>query len=527
MVETERFADRRHKATRLDDLEDPPRFGQVIETVKDAFVHELREFFDQPRVNTQDPKDRNELPTVRKYAVGYAPGTDPYETTAQILNDHADVNEKLPHVAVTAVEGRNNRLTAGRPFIAQVQSPPRVESVIGPFALGSSKRATWIATLTTPIADEVNLVVNDAVYRYTPAPGESAAQVLRGVRTALSDLWDVVLVSEAQGALVIESNVANDASLQITSDRGFTVTQTVTAGSTPTDVLVFLVEDDDGQHEVQARLSEVSFADPGAATAAEVAAAVQRADPRLSARATADGRVRVAAQRRIELLERSTPNALQALGWSSRGTGGVLADGGFEAAGVGAAVLQRTPGTGVTAYLTLDGARYAVVRETDDRVRFEGEAPATATGDWFAGAADSFYNDARPPKNRRHIGFTLQVTLSILAEDPNTRDELRDLVTTQFAYQLELKHFELIGRGTLDPDVYPDEHWQISIAQDIASTGESRAERQGDMKGPVFESRVSVPVTLFWYQDREVRIPSGPRAGEPWVIRTGDVCPVP
>lgn len=120
------------RATTPDDLNDPPRFAQIVETTKDAFVLELRQFFDR----NQTAQRLDELPTVEKYALGYGPSEDPYETTVSLFQEFPDVLEHLPHVIVTAGGVTNKRMTVGRPIMAQVQLPPRIETGNdGPYAL--------------------------------------------------------------------------------------------------------------------------------------------------------------------------------------------------------------------------------------------------------------------------------------------------------------------------------------------------------------------------------------------------------
>lgn len=128
----EQFGDRKYVPTTPDDLNDPPRFSQLAETTKDAFVLALRRFFDRDQTAAR----LSELVTVEKYAVGYGPGTDPYETTVQIFQEFPDVLEQLPHVSVNATSGRHKPLSFGRPFTGQVQFPPRVEgTAVEPFGL--------------------------------------------------------------------------------------------------------------------------------------------------------------------------------------------------------------------------------------------------------------------------------------------------------------------------------------------------------------------------------------------------------
>jgi len=180
-VSNEEFTARLHAATVPDDLNDPPRFSQVIETTKDAFVLELRRFFD---IN-QTAARLSELPTIEKYAIGFAPSQDPYETTVAILQEFPDVLEQLPHISITAGGGRNKRLTFGRPLIAQTQQPPRVVGTAGEtFALADNDQLVfrtkpngvdWVTStivfrsarfptanpITAALADDVARVINE------------------------------------------------------------------------------------------------------------------------------------------------------------------------------------------------------------------------------------------------------------------------------------------------------------------------------------------------------------------------------
>lgn len=127
--------DSQYRSTTPDDLNDPPRFAQILETTKDGFVLALRTFFDDEQVAGR----RQELPIIDKYVTGFDAGLDPFLTAVEIVQEYPDILEKLPHISVTASGGRNRRMTVGVPLIAQVQYPPRVEgSATGPFNLSTS-----------------------------------------------------------------------------------------------------------------------------------------------------------------------------------------------------------------------------------------------------------------------------------------------------------------------------------------------------------------------------------------------------
>jgi hypothetical protein len=115
--------------------------------------------------------------------------------------------------------------------------------------------------------------------------------------------------------------------------------------------------------------------------------------------------------------------------------------------------------------------------------------------------------------------------MSVLSDDPNQRTELSDLLVTQLAYYLESQNYALYGRGLLDYDTHPDELYVISVAQEIQPSGDSTIPRPGDQENMIHESRVSVAVTLFEYQDRAVLVTSGPATGESWRVTSADVLP--
>jgi len=104
------------------DALDPPRFSQLIETTGDAFVTELKAFFDK----MQSSGRLTELPTIDKYSIGYGAGQDPLSTAVAIFQDYPDMIESLPSVAVTNISMQNKPLSIGGAFVGQTQYPPRV-----------------------------------------------------------------------------------------------------------------------------------------------------------------------------------------------------------------------------------------------------------------------------------------------------------------------------------------------------------------------------------------------------------------
>lgn len=136
--------DRAFAPTVPDDLRDPPRFGQILETVKDSLVLELRKFFASAQ---QSSARRIELPTIEKYAAFGSGTLDPYSTAVEVLRKHADKLEKLPHVAVMASSAVEKRIAIGIPFAASVAEAPQIVCTPEPYAL---EDGTTVVFRTTP-----------------------------------------------------------------------------------------------------------------------------------------------------------------------------------------------------------------------------------------------------------------------------------------------------------------------------------------------------------------------------------------
>jgi len=68
----ENLYDRKYVSTQPYDATDPPKFAQLIETAKDAFAWELKNFFSY---KTTDALTKiSEIPTIQKFALGATSG---------------------------------------------------------------------------------------------------------------------------------------------------------------------------------------------------------------------------------------------------------------------------------------------------------------------------------------------------------------------------------------------------------------------------------------------------------------------
>jgi hypothetical protein len=135
------------QATVPDNLDQPPKFGAITECVKDAFLLELRHFF-----NTAYTQARvGELPRIDKYAVAGDVSTDPLETAVNLIRSYPDIAEDLPLIAVLATTGRNSKLCISGHHVALVVPDAKVVSSIdGPFVLTYTNTPLTITLTSQP-----------------------------------------------------------------------------------------------------------------------------------------------------------------------------------------------------------------------------------------------------------------------------------------------------------------------------------------------------------------------------------------
>ena len=112
--------DKKPIPTTPDDLADPPRFGQPIETTKDAFTIELRRFFDR---ENQTNSKIEELPTVRKFDLSFKSNESSLETAVNLIQKFPQINEHLPLVAVLGTTSRVIQMGIGTNFVSTVHKP--------------------------------------------------------------------------------------------------------------------------------------------------------------------------------------------------------------------------------------------------------------------------------------------------------------------------------------------------------------------------------------------------------------------
>ncbi len=144
MPSIEDLVSRRPVATAPYDVNDPPKFAELSETVRDVFRKELEQYFDY---KTADASTKLiEAQNIQKFALGAATNEQSLETVVKMLMAYGDTKDKFPAIVVTSTSEREKALGIGSNFVASVQYPPRVEGTkVGPFNLTDG----WTIEITT------------------------------------------------------------------------------------------------------------------------------------------------------------------------------------------------------------------------------------------------------------------------------------------------------------------------------------------------------------------------------------------
>lgn len=141
MSSFEDLYDRKYIPTGVLDDDDPPRFSQLNEVAKDAFVYEIRKYISY---KTGDVNQKlTEIPNINKFAIN---GDNPLETMLNSILSYADTPDKFPMIAITSNTAREKNLGLGNNFVDHVAYPPSVVgSNQGPFNIQSE----WKIELAT------------------------------------------------------------------------------------------------------------------------------------------------------------------------------------------------------------------------------------------------------------------------------------------------------------------------------------------------------------------------------------------
>ena len=549
---------RRYVTLTPEDTLDPPRFGQPTETVKDGILQTIRLFLQQQ--NAAPGRKTEELPTFRKYALGYGPGTNPFETFSNIVQEYPDVLERLPHVAVLSATGTNHPMNVGRPQLGPTWLPPRITgTVAGPFAFARPVRATWTFTVTAAVIGfAYGFTIQGVPVAYTAVAGDTIDTIAFWLQanTLQTELNLYVSSTLSSNTITIEWLAYGETMAVTGVSANITATNTVVAnpGVEAPQTLTFRTQPWLPGRVPEAQTEVVTFRPDrfpagtiGAASADVIAGIINE-----QARYARASSITVGVGTGVRL----------ACGGRLGGNGGpnqieVVDDGGDTAAQLGLAYIVNGAGAdaftrvGNTVTLTVAGAAFTPAMagqavtitgapsSVNDGTFTVTAVPGATQLQWtnnvgvaesavgvrvFVSQYDDSTNPARLAQNRFVQSFSFNVAFSVYAESANERTELVDLILSQWGFWLEDQFFAILGRGFQNYDAYPYECYQITVNYEVAYSGEADFVRPGgDGKDRIYEGRISVPVMLWWYLDRQVVVPSGPDVGDSWVLNADDV----
>ena len=476
------------KPTIPDSAADNPRFGRVIETTKNAFLWELREFFDQAAQTTERLQER---PRIEKYQFGFGQNLDPYETVVQILRKYADEREALPHVAVLATTGNWKPLGFGVPLLAAVQELPRVDTGAEPFLLVSGPAETAadgfsVALAATPGRMTLTSLIGGFV------PGLVGQEITFTDMENGNNTGTFLITAVGGGGLTLEFINAGGVAGDPSTYGAFAIGE-----ATATLEVYCAPSSPQSGPNMDMKVDRVVFRPSDFPTAAPITAAAAADVVRLyNERALytqavvidlGGGNTGVRFANGGRKGGATTPNFIEVGPNTSAALGtafGFIQDSGT---GVGGDTIVAGP-SAHTATLTVAGGAFTAAMIGSDVVlagattatnngRFlvtavPGPTQVTYTnknfvaesflGTWFVGAHDDWTNPLRVPKNRYELTWALSVEIQVLSEDENERTDLIDLVLSFLTTYLKDRYFTLMGRSVFDEDV-PNEFFNIII----------------------------------------------------------------
>lgn len=544
LIETRGF-----QPTPLTDADDPPRFGQLLELIKDALTETLRLKFKFPSLT---PERLAEAPSARKYAFGYAPGTDPYETAQQLAQEFPDFFSKLPQVTVNVQSANTSRLSIGRPILETVWPAPVLETSAGPWAFTDpTPQVTTAIVVTAVVGGVYTLTVSGGASVYTAIAGDTTTDIVRGLRLGLAAFGDAgVNVEYERDTLVLTGRSGEPFTVALDAPAASTILTTTPGGGDLTASYIDLrvetaVGGVAGDPVVAVyRVAIDPVADPTAVDADELAQCVTqscagavRAVPATNLAGAAVLLVNPNV-RAVEVLSTSTTAAAVALGLARAGTGAIT----DSVAGVGPVYTVTLAGAAFTAadvndYLTLDGARHLVTNFVSASVvevtETDGLAPP-AVGPlsgvpWFLGLRGDRL-ESTPVRRFAYGPSIAQMSIDIWAESSTERTELADAVAAWIAFFAEDQHFLFGDRATqLDPigAASIPESWTADLDGEVQRGTEGNFQFGDDAKQQVYTGTVAFPLRAYMYINRLATVPDGPDAGQPWTPVLTEVRAIP
>ena len=158
----ENLSGRVYSATDPFDLTDTPKFSQLVETAKDAFIVELTNYFNY---KTSDASMKvRETPNIQKFALGASTGERSLQTVVNIIVAYADTPDKFPMISITSANVRERKMGLGSNYVTAVQYPPSITgSEVGPFNLDHGSDDPWTLEIQTCPSGDLNEKVTSTI----------------------------------------------------------------------------------------------------------------------------------------------------------------------------------------------------------------------------------------------------------------------------------------------------------------------------------------------------------------------------
>lgn len=158
----EDLSGRNYKATQPFDANDTPKFSQLVETAKDAFIVELTDYFNY---KTSDASMKfRETPNIQKFALGASTGERSLQTVVDIIVSYADTPDKFPMISITSANVREKKLGLGSNYVTAVQYPPSIVGTSsGPFNLDHGTDDPWTLELETCPSGDIDEKVTSTI----------------------------------------------------------------------------------------------------------------------------------------------------------------------------------------------------------------------------------------------------------------------------------------------------------------------------------------------------------------------------
>jgi hypothetical protein len=178
----ENFSERKLIPTEPFDSNDPPRFGQLVETAKDSFAREFKNYFSY---KTSDISSKlNEIPNIEKYH--FDPSNNSmgdYGTTVDLILSFADTPDKFPMVAITSAQVQENKLSIGGNLATPVQYPPSVVgNVSGPYSLQDGWTIEFKTWPGGTVASETTSTITFHEFRYQDINNVTLTEIINDIR---------------------------------------------------------------------------------------------------------------------------------------------------------------------------------------------------------------------------------------------------------------------------------------------------------------------------------------------------------